>query len=197
MRLGRTALALALAWSLSAQGEPTRPGEAIEAEVRGDFDGDGRIDRARVTSDGAGELRFLDVSVSGKANERLALDPAPLGAATLRFANGVLIVADLTGGTTALATTRRYRFDSAAGRMRLIGLDVALYSRTFAHDGFELSWNLLTGRLVTRELRLSARGGDRAGYDRGAERMRRRPSRPLWLPETPDPETVLASARHP
>ena len=39
--------------------------------------------------------------------------------------------------------------------MRLIGMDATVYSRTFAHDGFEASWNLLNGDATTRELKLN------------------------------------------
>ena len=103
-------------------------------------------------------------------------------------------VKDLTGGTTAYSTTRRYRYDQAAGRMRLIGFDSTLYSRTYAHDGFELSWNLVTGKLITRELRLNEKGGD-AAYDPIVEKATTRKSGKVWLSDTPDPETLMDEVR--
>lgn len=69
--------------------------------------------------------------------------------------NSVLLLRDMTGGTTAVASTHRFRWDAKLGAMRLIGLDATLYSRTYAHDGQEPSWNLLTGSLVNRTLRLN------------------------------------------
>ena len=78
--------------------------------------------------------------------------------------------------------------------MRLIGFDTTLYSRTYAHDGFELSWNLLTGKLVTRELRLNRKGGE-AAYDKIVERVTRRKVGKLSLFHTPDPETLMEQVR--
>jgi hypothetical protein len=164
----------------------------VEARVDGDFDGNSEADVAYVaTSD---DKRALHVLVADNGAEYLALETTPLGPGTLAFANGVLVFEDLTGGTTALATTRRYRFDKAANRMRLIGLDATHYSRTFAHDGFELSWNLLTGKLVTRALKLNREGGE-AAYDPIVERTARRKSGKVWLSDTPDPELLIGQVR--
>lgn len=166
--------------------------EQLEARIDPDLDADGTPDIAYVASTGEG--RTLVVSLAGGASESLALDTTPLGAGTLTFANGVLVFEDLTGGTTAYSTTRRYRFDQLASRMRLIGFDTTLYSRTYAHDGFELSWNLLTGRLVTRELHLNTKGGD-AAYDPIIERSTVRKTRKVWLSDTADPETLMDEVR--
>ena len=78
--------------------------------------------------------------------------------------------------------------------MRLIGLDATLYSRTFAHDGFEASWNLLNGDAQTRELKLNRGGGD-AAYQPGPESSFKRRVRAQWLSDAPDPETVLEEMR--
>ena len=74
--------------------------------------------------------------------------------------------------------------------VRSIGLDATLYSRTFAHDGAEASWNLLTGALVTRTLRLN-RGGGNAAYDKISEKRSKKPSPPLRLEESPDGGALL------
>ena len=167
-------------------------GHDVEARVDADFDGDGRVDIAYITTDG--ETRNLYVTLAAGESEYLPLDTTPLGSGELTFTKGVLVFEDLTGGTTAYSTTRRYRFDEEAGRMRLIGFDSTLYSRTYAHDGYELSWNLLTGKLITRELHLNEKGGD-AAYDPIVEKTTTRKSGKIWLFDTPDPETLMDEVR--
>ncbi|MXO60496.1 hypothetical protein GRI89_13200 [Altererythrobacter salegens] len=163
--------------------------ETLDARLDADFDGDGIADIAYIA--GNDEKRALYVSVTGAATEYLPLETTPLGPGTLSFAKGVLIFEDLTEGTTAVASTRRYRYDSDNLRMGLIGIDATLYSRTYAHDGFELSWNLLTGRMITRELHLNESGRGDAAYDPIVERKRTRKSAPVYLFDTPDPEELI------
>lgn len=164
-------------------------GEALETRLDADLDGNGATDIAYIVR--AEDKRALHISLADNGSEYLQLDPYPVGGGILAFARGVLVFEDLTGGTTAYAVTRRYRFDKPGNRMRLIGLDATLYSRTFAHDGFDLSWNLLTGKLITRELRLNRRGGD-AAYDPIIEKTARRRIGKVWLFDTPDPEALIA-----
>ena len=186
------AFALAATTPAAALEPAIGPGEELETRLDADFDGDGAADVAYVTR--TEEKRNLHIAYSAGGAEHLPLDTTPLGSGSLTFAKGVLVFEDLTGGTTAYATTRRYRFDRAAIRMRLIGFDTTLYSRSYAHDGFELSWNLLTGKLITRELRLNRKGGD-AAYDPIVERTTRRDSGKVWLFDTPDPETLMEQVR--
>jgi hypothetical protein len=143
----RQALLLMLgltATSASAIEPKLRPGETLEARVDGDLDGDGMADTAWLTS--SEDKRELVVHLTDGGSEALVLDTTPLGPGELSIGNGVLRFDDLTGGTTAIAATRRYRFDKNAIRMRLIGYDATFYSRTQQHDGFEVSWNLVTGK---------------------------------------------------
>jgi hypothetical protein len=168
------------------------PGEELETRLDADFDGNGTADVAYITRTDEG--RALRIGYGENGAEYLPLETTPLGPGELSFANGVLVFEDLTGGTTAYATTRRYRFDQANIRMRLIGFDFTLYSRTYAHDGFELSWNLITGRLITRELHLNEKGGD-AAYDPIVEKTTIRKSAKVWLFDTPDPETLMEQVR--
>ncbi|HEY6815946.1 MAG TPA: hypothetical protein VI168_10440 [Croceibacterium sp.] len=74
--------------------------------------------------------------------------------------------------------------------MRLIGLDATVHSRTYAHDEFETSWNLLTGDATTRELELNTGEGDEA-HKPGPQRSFKRRIRAQWLSDAPDPETFL------
>lgn len=174
------------------------PGEGVEARVDGDLNGDGAADLAYVI--GTDEWRELRVVLTRRSEsgerpaEALALELTGLGPGSLSIDGNVLKFDDLTGGTTAVSSTRRFRYDPLRKRMRLIGLDATFYSRTFAHDGFEASWNLINGDTVTRELRLN-QGGDDAAYDRVRERRFKRRIRPQWLAEAPDPETMLEEMR--
>lgn len=175
-------------------------GEEITGRADGDLNGDGAADTAYgVAGEDARSVTVLATQPPGaktpyKPIGVLKLEPYSLGPATLSVAKGVLKIEDFTGGTTAISAIYRYRFDAPSGRMRLIGLDATLYSRTYAHDGFEMSWNLLTGDIVTRDLKLNKRGGD-AAYDKAFERRFKRPSKPLYMETTPDPEEVMVNIR--
>lgn len=74
--------------------------------------------------------------------------------------------------------------------MRLIGLDATLYSRTYAHDGQEASWSLLTGTLVNRTLTLNKGQGD-AAYAKVGEKGSKKPSKPLRLEDAPSGGDLL------
>jgi hypothetical protein len=175
-------------------------GEDIESRTDGDLNGDGDTDTVYVVR--GEEKRTLHVMMAVRSEVELghqpvgelALDAYPLGPATVSIAKGVLKIEDLTGGTTAIASIYRFRPDRTLPRMRLIGLDATLYSRTYAHDGFELSWNLLTGDLITRDLRLNKGGGD-AAYDKVTERRIKRPSKAVYMEDAPEAEVVMGEVR--
>ena len=171
----------------------------VESRAGGDLNDDGIADIAYIAHNE--DSRALTVLLSVKHEfdfeyrpEVLELEPTSLGPGTLTLDGNVLKFEDMTGGTTAISSTRRFRYDGRGEQMRLIGLDATLYSRTFAHDGFETSWNLLNGDATTRELKLNAGGGD-AAYKPGPERSFKRRVRAQWLAASPDPETVLAEMR--
>ena len=191
-------LALALLTALAAPAAAIEPtvaaGETVESRLNGDIDGDGTADLAYIVS--AAGWRELRVVIAGRSEvEALDLSPDALGPGSLSMVGDVLKFEDLTGGTTAYSSTRRYRYDSIRNKMRLIGLDVTLYSRTFAHDGYETSWNLLTGEGKAAELRLSDGAQQDRSYDKAREVSFRRRTRPVWLTDTPDPETFLEENR--
>ena len=192
MRAAGCAFILAIAAPVGALEPIVDAGQELETRIDADFDGDGTRDIAYITR--SEETRNLYVTLADSESEYLPLEPFPLGPGDLSFAKGVLVFEDLTGGTTAYSTTRRYRYDAEAGRMRLIGFDTTLYSRTYAHDGFELSWNLVTGKLITRELHLNEKGGE-AAYDPIVEKTTVRKSGKMWLFDTPDPETLMEQVR--
>jgi hypothetical protein len=177
-------LALALAVASPARAAP-------EASLSADLDGDGKSDRVTVTA--RDDDRTLQVVLAnGRKAGSLAVAPAPLGPADLAIAKNVLVVTDLTGGTSATQATYRYRYDPKQGKMRLIGLDATDYSRTFQTDMFEISWNLLTGDFTASysKLKPEDEGGDEA-YEDPVVTKRKRPSPPLYMETTPDPEEII------
>ncbi|WP_054118711.1 hypothetical protein [Porphyrobacter sp. AAP60] len=186
-------LALALALSAPPAAAQEGPqavlaeGERLEVETRADFDGDGLADLAYVAA--REETRELRVVV-GQTVQTLTLAPFPLVDATLAFEGKVLLFDELNGGTTAVASTRRFRWDDKLGAMRLIGLDATFYSRTFAHDGKQASWNLLTGDWHTHTMRLR---NDDSGiaYDEVDKRRRKKRSKPLRLEDAPSGDDLL------
>ena len=174
-------------------------GAEVETQIKGDLNGDGIEDAAYVAHND--DARALTVVLSVKdefsvdyRTEVLDLEPTSLGPGTLTLAGNVLKFEDMTGGTTAVSSTRRFRYDGHGEHMRLIGLDATLYSRTFAHDGFETSWNLLNGDATARELKLNTGGGD-AAYNPGPQQSFKRRIRAQWLADSPDPEAVLEEMR--
>jgi hypothetical protein len=195
-----------LAWTpLAAQAAEIVPGVElpagieIETQVSGDLNGDGLEDAAYVAHNE--DSRALTVLLSVKdefsfdyRTEVLILDLTEFTPATLSLDGSVLSFEDMVGGTTAVSSTRRFRYDGRGEQMRLIGLDATVYSRTYAHDGFETSWNLLNGDATTRELKLNEGASDEA-YLPGRERSFKRRIRAQWLSDSPDPWIVLEEMR--
>lgn len=175
------------------------PGQTVEARVNGDMNGDGDIDTAFIVA--GADSRDLHVFLSARGEydmfrERagsFSLEPYALGPADLSVKNGVLIVSDLTGGTSALATTYRFRGEKGMPKMRLIGLDAKAYSRTWAHDGAEMSWNLLTGDVIAAQLKLVG-SGENATYEKAGAKRSRRPVAPIFMEDTPNAEDELNAA---
>lgn len=196
----RTALALLLIAAPVAAQEGPQPfldeGESIEVELRADLNSDGNPDLAYVAAkEDRRELRVVlsyvnETDFGELPTQVLALDAYPLANASLAVKGKVLVLEKLSGGTTAVASTHRFRWDDKLGAMRLIGLDATLYSRTFAHDGREASWNLLTGDLITRRLRLNTAEGD-AAYDKVEEKRSKKRSPALGLEHSPSGDELL------
>src|SRR5690349_6969642 len=127
-------------------------GWRLETQLDADFNGDFQADVAMVIRNDD-ELWLLVALGEGKGLKRIGMgerDPYPLGDASLEEKKGVLLITDLTGGTTAIQSTYRYRYEEATGRMQLIGDDASLYSRTNSHGGIEVSTNRLTGVRLTQ-----------------------------------------------
>lgn len=172
-------------------------GEQVESRTDGDLNGDGQPDTILISRGDDTRTAQALLLVKGEFDidlvpiGRLKLDAYPLGDAQVSIAKGVLKITDLVGGTTAINSVYRYRLvPGAKPRMRLIGLDATLYSRTYAHDGQEISWNLLTGDYVSTALKLGKKPVD-TGYARIAGKKTKKPSKPLFMEDTPDPNALL------
>lgn len=174
------------------------PGE-LETRLDGDLDGDGETDTVFIgRGDDKRELIAMlayrgEVDFGHQPVGVLQLDTYPLGPASLSIRNGVLVIQDLTGGTSAVSATYRYRYDPKAEKMRLIGLDAKAYSRTNAHGWREVSWNLLTGDQIVSEAELNTAGGDQA-YAKPTVKKTKRPSGPIHMEGTPSPDDLFGAA---
>jgi hypothetical protein len=194
-----TALLLAAAPALAGPSIPARAdapprfvpaGWRLETQLEADFDGDGKADVAMVVRNDD-ERRLVVAVGEGKGLRRIGLgelDPFPLGDAGLEAKKGVLLVTDLTGGTTAIQSTYRYRYEAATGRMQLIGDDVALYSRTNSHGGVEVSTNRLTGVRITQASEPDEKLG---AYRFDKEKRSTVSKQKLYIETAPKPEDTL------
>jgi hypothetical protein len=164
-------------------------GWRLETQLDADFNGDFQADVAMVIRND--DERWLLVALGdGEGLKRIGLgelDPYPLGDASLEEKKGVLLITDLTGGTTAIQSTYRYRYEEATGRMLLIGDDASLYSRTNTHGGVEVSTNRLTGVRLTQTSTLD----DKGEYRFSKQQKSTVPKDKLYLETAPKPEDTV------
>lgn len=183
----------------------SHPGATIAQRLDADLDGDGRPETilALAYDDAPDRDAYRSVEVLWQHRERKAarsdeddeepnnvlnLPSSPLGSPQLQVKNQVLLVEDLTGGTTATQATYRYRYDKDADDMRLIGLDAERYSRTGAHGGIRLSWNVLTGVQLFQHSVVGEDGALRYGAERrNVDKARNY----YYIADTPDPDELL------
>jgi hypothetical protein len=99
------------------------PGSELETRLDADLNGDGVNDLAYIAHNE--DSRALGVRLSVKHEfdvefvpEVLILELTPLGPGSLSLDGNVLVFEDLTGGTTAIASTRRFRYDGTRKQMR-------------------------------------------------------------------------------
>ena len=182
----------------SAQDLALPEGDELEIRVDGDLNGDEVNDIAYLAHNQDSRALTVMLSVKGEFDvefrpEVLILDPSTSPSA-LTIEGNVLKLEEMSSGTTVYVSTHRFRYDGRGKHMRLIGMDAKVYSRTYAHDGFEASWNLLNGDVTTRELKLNTGDGDEA-YKPGPQRNFKRRIRAQWLADAPDPETFLEEMR--
>lgn len=164
----------------------------IEVRLDGDFTGDGLDDVAFIA---ASEEKRVLIVMAGYVDEfdlghepigQAELETFPLSAASLSFKKGVLVVEDLTGGTTAISALYRYRFDKTKKRMQLIGDDLAYYSRTNQHDSIKVSTNRLTGQSISQVSKLKD-----DGYEDQPAIMKKVSSKAIYMEATPNPCIAL------
>ena len=176
-----------------------RDGREIETRVDGDLNGDGDIDTAYIVRGEDDRWLHVQFAVRGEFDlyhepaGSVELDAYPLGPAEMVISKGVLIVKDLTGGTTAMSATYRFRGEKTKPKLRLIGLDATLYSRTWAHDGAEMSWNVLTGDVTATKMKLVG-SDENASYDKSTVKRFKRPVKIYYAEDTPNAEETLDMA---
>jgi hypothetical protein len=167
-------------------------GAQIETRLDEDVTGDGMRDVVFVARNDEARVLKVIAAYAGEFDNgyepigEMGMGDAPLGAASLGVKKGVLIVEDLDGGTTAIQSLYRFRFDRKENRMRLIGDDVSLYSRTNAHDSTSISTNRLTGLQIVKR---SVVGED--GYTDQPEQKKKVSAAPVWMEDAPLPAKTL------
>lgn len=174
-------------------------GAQVETRLDADINGDGLIDVAAVGV--ADDRRVIRVMLGYTTQTDLgyrpvgegSLDLSPLAKASLVVRKNVLIVEDLTGGTTAIQSRYRYRFDSKADRMQLIGDDVTLYSRTNQHGSVEVSTNRLTGQQLITKSSLAPKASA-AALIPGKPLARTVSRKPIYMEEAPLADETIEKA---
>jgi hypothetical protein len=172
-------------------------GEGVSQEtvLSGDFNADGETDLAMVARNDDRRVLLVLLGHKGGGFRRAGLaelSTGALGDAELSAPKGVLVIKDLTGGTTAIESTYRYRFEKATGRMRLIGDDVSLYSRTWQHGTTTISTNRLNGKRITTVNDLVGEPGENAELGPDKVTTSTVPTEPhLYLDDAPSPEKTL------
>ena len=169
------------------------PGMELEKRLDADMNADGLTDIAFVARNEEsrmlgvlfGFMKEMDMGHSPADKTELAIDA--LAPVSLSAPKGVLVVEDLTGGTTAISSTYRYRYEAKSKRMRLLGDDVKVYSRTNAHGWQEISTNRLTGLQIRRSADLD----DVGEYVEKPETRGKVPTTPVYMENAPTPEATL------
>lgn len=203
-----TVLALLLAASTASATPSSQPvesgeirgrlpeGATVEARLDVDLNSDGLRDFIVVGSNENERKLIVFVAFSSDTDMGyrpvgdLVMDTSPLGSAELSFKAGVLVVKDLTGGTTAVSSLYRFRYDKAADRMRLIGDDVTLYSRTAIHGSVEVSTNRLTGVQIVKRSEIKGMG-ENASLVPGKPAIKRVSRKPVYMEDAPDPAVTV------
>lgn len=183
-------LALALPGCAGAGGALSASSEQTTHATH-DWNGDGILDRAAIVEGDEGLiLQFETGGPDGLVQSLTLQDDGSLLYPRVAKEGERLVLTQLTGGTTAVASTHSFAWDSALGAMRLMALEATLYSRTFAHDGLEAVWDPIGGTLATHTLRLRKDGGDQA-YDITDEKVTAKPSGPIRLEDAPSGDSLL------
>ncbi|MGN6152908.1 MAG: hypothetical protein ACTHOH_13010 [Lysobacteraceae bacterium] len=174
-------------------------GARIEARLDADLDGDGLADVVVVArNDTDRVLKAFAAYVSETDNGfdpvgEMRMSYAPLAKTTLRLLHGVVVVTDIDAAATSIDATWRFRFErqrDGSGRMRLIGDDVRVHSRTGAHDSTTVSTNRLTGERIVQ----AATPGPKGDVKQPAKTSKVS-SKPLYMEDAPTPGQTLEAVR--
>jgi uncharacterized protein YraI len=166
------------------------------AQVAADIDGDGRADLAFLLQNPDMDRLLVVALNTGSGYRRIAAGSGPVvmpdHQPSLTFAKGVLTLEQVTDGPTPIMAAHRFRYEAAAGRMRLIGEDIESYTRPLRRDTHKTSTNWLTGERVV-EIGVE-KGGTIAETRSFKSRV---PVRTLYLEDVTDPHEVLSEAMKP
>lgn len=176
-------------------------GARVEARLDADFNGDGLTDVVVVARNDTDRVLKAFAAYSSETDN--GFDPvgemrmayAPLTKTTLRLLHGVVIVSDTDAAATSIDATYRFRFERqpdvvGQGRMRLIGDDVRVHSRTGAHESTAVSTNRLTGERIVR---VSTPGPN--GDVKQPPKTSKVSSKPLYMEDAPTPGQTLETVR--
>lgn len=176
-------------------------GARVEARLDADFNGDGLTDVVVVARNDTDRVLKAFAAYSSETDN--GFDPvgemrmayAPLAKTTLRLLHGVVIVSDTDAAATSIDATYRFRFERQPeavghGRMRLIGDDVRVHSRTGAHESTAVSTNRLTGERIVR---VSTPGPN--GDVKQPPKTSKVSSKPLYMEDAPTPGQTLEAVR--
>lgn len=163
------------------------------AQVVADIDGDGRADLAFLLGDPDGERVLVVALGTGAGYRRIAAGSGPVlmpvPQPSLSFARGVLVLEQVTDGPTPFIAVHRFRYEAAAGRMRLIGEDIESYTRPLRRDTHKVSTNWLTGE------RLVQIGVEKDGTISATRTFKSRvAARTIYLEDVTDPPDALSEA---
>lgn len=176
-------------------------GARVEARLDADINGDGLTDVVVVARNDTDRVLKAFAAYSSETDN--GFDPvgemrmayAPLAKTTLRLLHGVVIVTDTDAAATSIDATYRFRFERqpdaiGQGRMRLIGDDVHVHSRTGAHGSTAVSTNRLTGERIVR---VSTPGP--SGDVKQPPKTSKVAAKPLYMEDAPTPGQTLEAVR--
>ena len=174
-------------------------GASIEARLDADLDGDGMKDVVVVARSDTDRVLKAFAAYSSETDNgfdplgEMRMSYAPLAKTALRMLRGVVVVTDTDAAATSIDATWRFRFErqrDGSGRMRLIGDDLRVHSRTGAHDSTTVSTNRLTGERIVQV----ATPGPKGDVKQPAKTSKVS-SKPLYMEDAPTPGQTLEAVR--
>lgn len=176
-------------------------GARIEARLDADLNGDGLTDVVVVARNDTDRVMKAFAAYTSETDNgfdpvgEMRMNYAPLAKTRLRLLHGVVIVIDIDAAATSIDATWRFRFERQPeavghGRMRLIGDDVRVHSRTGAHESTTVSTNRLTGERIVQIATPGPKGDVKQ-----PPKTSKVSSKPLYMEDAPTPGQTLEAVR--